>query len=230
MLALAPAADARITLRVSAPGLRAGRPARIAVLVHAMLGDRREPLAGALVTAGAQRARTGPDGRAELRIRPLRPTPVDVRAVSGDLTAAPVRLAVQPPIGPPLTRRPSVSVSAGAGARRVRAAALVDCSGPAGCDVARTGLKAAGCVPVRPGADLRIMLRRRPARVVDVQLRDERSGAATGGRAIAVGRGALGWRYPVRGDLPARATLTIVAIYPDRTGAVTVLRLRRAGC
>ncbi len=230
VLALAPPGDGGLRLRVNRRSLRAGRPARIEAIVSQTLGGVTAPLADATVSVAGASARTGADGRAELRVRTLRPGAITARAVSGELRAAPVALQVLPAIGLPLASPPSATFSAGGAGRRVRANVLIDCSGASGCETPRAGLRPRGCIAPRAGADLRISLLRRPARVVDVQVADEGGGVADSGRAIAQGRSALGWRFPVRGSLPRRGTLTVVAVYPDRTGAVTVLRLRARGC
>lgn len=230
VLALAPAGDGALRLRVNRRSLRAGRPARLEATVSQTLGGVTAPLADVAVSIAGVTVRTDGDGRAELRVRPRRAGPISARAVSGELQAPPVALRVLPAIGLPLAAPPSATFSAGGAGRRVRANVLIDCSGQSGCETPRAGLRPRGCIVPRAGADLRIALLRRPARVVDVQVTDDRGGVADGGRAIAQGRGALGWRFPVRGSLPRRGTLTIVVVYPDRTGAVTVLRLRAAGC
>lgn len=230
LLTFARAGEVSLTAAVDRRTLRAGRPATIGVTVRQTLSGRTAPLSGALVGAGAASARTDDDGHAELRVRPLRAGRLEVRASSAELRAAPVQLTVLPSIGPPLSGPPSATVSAGAGARRVRAGMLVDCSGGAGCQAPRTRLRPSGCVRARAGADLRIALHRRPARTLSVLVTDVRGRVADWGRAVAQGRSALGWRFPVRGRLPSRATITLVAVYPDRTGAITVLRLRSAGC
>lgn len=230
VLTLAPAGDGALRLRLDRRSLRAGRPARIEALVSQTLGGVTAPLADVAVSLAGVTARTDADGRAELRVRTLRPGPISARAVSGELEAPPVALRVLPAVGLPLAAPPSATFSAGGAGRRVRANMLIDCSGASGCETPRSGLRPRGCIAPRPGADLRIALLRRPARVVDVQVIGEGGAVADGGRAISQGRSALGWRFPVRGSLPRRGTVTVVAVYPDRTGAVTVLRLRAGGC
>lgn len=230
LLTFARAGEVSLSAGADRRTLRAGRPSTVGVTVRQTLRGRTVPLAGAKVTIGSAAARTDEEGRAELRVRPLRAGRLAVRAASAELSAPPVQLAVLPPIGPPLHGPPTATISAGAGARRVRAGALVDCSGSAGCETPRARLRPAACVRARPGADVRIALHRRPVRTIDVHVTDSSGRVAEWGRAIAQGRGALGWRFPVRGRLPARATMTMVAVYPDRTGAITVLRLRSAGC
>jgi len=163
-------------------------------------------------------------------VRPLRPGALLVRATRGELSAPPGRLTVLPAIGLPLSGPPSSSISAGGGPSRVRANALVDCSGSGGCETPPGGLRPRGCVRSRPGADIRIRLLRRPARWVDVLLTGPGGSAVDGGRALAQGRSALGWRFPVRGRVTAAVTMTLVVVYPDRTGAITVVRLRPGGC
>jgi hypothetical protein len=230
LLTFARAGDVSLSASVDRRTLRAGRPATIGVVVRETLRGLSAPVAGALVGAGGASARTDEEGRAELRVRPMRPGVLAVVASSAELRAPSLRLAVLPSIGPPLSGRPSATVSAGAGARRVRAGTLVDCSGGAGCEASPARLRPSACVPARPGADVRIALHRRPARTVDVLVTDLGGRVADWGRAMAQGRNALGWRFPVRRRLPSRATMTIVAVYPGDTGAITMLRLRSAGC
>jgi hypothetical protein len=140
-----------------------------------------------------------------------------------------VRLIVAPAIGVPLTGLPSVTLSTGAGARRVRAIRLLDCSGAGGCETTEQPARAGRCVPARAGADVRIGLLRRPASRVDVLIQSG-DRLVDGGRALAVGRDALRWRFPLRRGLPARARITFVLVYPDETGALGVATLRRGSC
>jgi pimeloyl-ACP methyl ester carboxylesterase len=64
-------AGARIELTLGPRTLRRGR--RTTVTAHARLADHpSQPVAGAVVSLAGRRARTGPDGRARLRVRPPR--------------------------------------------------------------------------------------------------------------------------------------------------------------
>jgi hypothetical protein len=198
------------------------------VTVTQTLGGSRAPLAGVRVSAGGRSALTDELGEATLRVRPARSGTLVVRATRGELAAPPVRLAVTPPIGIPLTGLPSARLSAGAAPRRVRAARLLDCSGQGGCETTAPP-RPRTCVAARPGADVRIGLLGRPASRVDVLIQD-RGRVVASGRALAVGRDALRWRFPVRRGLPPRARITLVLVYPDETGALAVATLRRGGC
>lgn len=230
LLALVPAGDGALRVHVDRAALRTGRPALLSLVVTQSLAGVSAPLAGVRVATAGAAARTDENGRAELRVRPRSPGTLVVRAAAGEIAAAPVAIPVLPPIGLPLAGVPSAAISAGGPARRVRANALLDCSGSLGCESPRRTPRPRGCLTARPGADVRVVLSRRPARSVDVLVQDARGATVDGGRAAAQGRNALGWRFPVRRGLPARGRLTVVVVYPDLTGAITVLRLRRAGC
>ncbi len=226
LLSFVPAGDGALTLRVTKRTLRAGRPATLAATVRQTLGGVTRPLGGVTVSAGSRRARTDEHGEAELRVRPLRAGRLEVRASRGDLAAPPALLSVAPSIGPPLPGPPSARVGVGAGGRRLRAARLIDCSGDGGCEAGEPPVRPRGCLNARRRADVRIVLMRRPARTVSVLIEDRAGRTVDAGRAAATGRNGLGWRFPVRGAIPARGRLTLVVVYPDLTGALTVTRLR----
>ena len=233
VLSFAPAGDGAIGATVRRVALRAGRPATLAVTVRQTLGGVTRALEHASVSAGSGRVLTDDSGRAELRVRPSRSGTLSLRVVKGELAPVRIALKVDAPIGRPITVRPTIVVSAGAGARRLRSQRLIDCSGPTGCRDAAAIPRLRGCVPMRAGSDLRFTLLRRPATRVDVLVnRDASAGRlVTGGRALATGRDALGWRFPVRAALPSPARLTLVVRYPDGTGALLSARLRaRGGC
>jgi hypothetical protein len=222
------AGDGALRLAVTRRPVRAGRPANLAVAVTQTLGGVRAPLAGVRVSAAGRSVLTDELGEATLRVRPARPGTLVVRATRGELAAPPVRLVVAPPIGIPLSGLPSARLSAGAASRRVRAVRLLDCSGQGGCETTGS-VRPRTCVAARSGADVRIGLLGRPASRIDVLIQDG-DRLVEGGRALAVGRDALRWRFPVRRGLPPRARITFVLVYPDETGALAVATLRRGGC